>query len=55
MSDGGDTVRNLQTYFSPQSKHVLDWFHVMMRLTVIGQMRFPGMKVEGQATLLAAA
>jgi hypothetical protein len=38
LSDGGDTVRNLQTYLSPESEHVLDWFHVTMRLTVMGQM-----------------
>jgi hypothetical protein len=38
LSDGGDTVRNLQTNLSPESEHVLDWFHVTMRLTVMGQM-----------------
>ncbi len=37
MSDGGDTVRNLQTYLHPQGEHVLDWFHVTMRLTVMNQ------------------
>jgi hypothetical protein len=35
LSDGGDTVRQLQYYLSPQSEHVLDWFHVTMRLTVM--------------------
>jgi hypothetical protein len=39
LSDGGDTVRKLQMWLSPQSEHVLDWFHVTMRLTVMGQMR----------------
>ncbi|OLV15813.1 hypothetical protein BOO71_0013738 [Deinococcus marmoris] len=38
MSDGGDNVRNLQLYLSPNAEHVLDWFHVTMRLTVLGQM-----------------
>ena len=38
LSDGGDTVRNLQTYLSPESEHLLDWFHITMRLTVMGQM-----------------
>jgi hypothetical protein len=38
MSDGGDTVRDLQTYLSPESEHLLDWFHITMRLTVMGQM-----------------
>ena len=36
LSDGGDTVRDLQTYLSPESEHLLDWFHVTMRLTVMG-------------------
>lgn len=34
LSDGGDTVRNLQTYLHPSSAHVIDWFHVAMKLTV---------------------
>jgi hypothetical protein len=38
LSDGGDTVRGLQLYLSPQSEHVLDWFHITMRLTVMRQM-----------------
>lgn len=37
MSDGGDSVRNLQAYLHPFSEHVLDWFHVTMRLTVMQQ------------------
>lgn len=35
LSDGGDTVRDLQFYISPWSEHVLDWFHITMRLTVM--------------------
>lgn len=35
LSDGGDTVRDLQFYISPYSEHVLDWFHITMRLTVM--------------------
>ena len=38
MSDGGDTVRDLQYYLNPESEHILDWFHVTMRLTVMKQM-----------------
>jgi hypothetical protein len=38
LSDGGDTVRNLQLYLSPQAKHLLDWFHVTMRITSMQQM-----------------
>jgi hypothetical protein len=37
MSDGGDNVRNLPLYLHPASEHVLDWFHVAMRFTVLGQ------------------
>ena len=32
LSDGGDTVRDLQMRMSPQAEHVLDWFHVTERL-----------------------
>jgi hypothetical protein len=38
LSDGGDTMRDLQAYLSPESEHLLDWFHITMRLTVMGQM-----------------
>jgi hypothetical protein len=37
LSDGGDTVRNLQWYLSPEAEHLLDWFHITMRLTVLNQ------------------
>jgi hypothetical protein len=37
LSDGGDTVRDLQLYMSPEAEHLLDWFHVSMRLTVLQQ------------------
>ena len=43
LSDGGETVRNLPLNLHPQGEHVLDWFHVTMRLTVMGQM-MQGMK-----------
>lgn len=35
LSDGGDTVRNLQYYMSPVAEHILDWFHITMRMTVM--------------------
>ena len=38
FSDGGETVRNLPRYLNPESEHWLDWFHLTMRLTVMGQM-----------------
>ena len=37
MSDGGDTVRKLQLHMSPNAEHLLDWFHLSMRLTVMTQ------------------
>lgn len=37
LSDGGDTVRELQFYLSPYAEHILDWFHITMRLTVMNQ------------------
>ena len=48
LSDGGDTVRSLQHYLSPESEHLLDWFHITMRLTVMKQM------TKGVITELAA-
>src|SRR6185437_9681254 len=38
LSDGGDTVRELPQYLSPESEHRLDWFHITMRLTVMRQL-----------------
>jgi hypothetical protein len=38
LSDGGDTVRELQMYLHPEAEHVLDWFHLAMRVTTMGQM-----------------
>src|SRR6266540_7367204 len=37
LTDGGEDVRELPLYLNPQAEHVLDWFHVTMRLTVLGQ------------------
>jgi hypothetical protein len=36
-SDGGDTVRAMQEYLSPEAEFILDWFHITMRLTVLLQ------------------
>lgn len=38
LSDGGDTVKNLQKHIAPYSEHLLDWFHITMRITVLKQM-----------------
>jgi len=45
LTDGGDTVRDLTEGHSPQSSHILDWFHITMRLTVLSQMA-KGVSVE---------
>ncbi len=37
LSDGADNVRNLQYRMYPESEHVLDWFHLTMKLTVLNQ------------------
>lgn len=37
LSDGADNVCNLQQFLYPESEHLLDWFHVTMRLTVLNQ------------------
>jgi hypothetical protein len=50
LSDGGETMRNLQMYLNPLAEHLLDWFHVAMRLTVMGQMN-KGMRESESANL----
>ena len=37
LTDGGEEVRSLTERISPCSEHVLDWFHITMRITVLGQ------------------
>lgn len=37
LSDGAENVRDLQFIFHPEAEHVLDWFHITMRLTVLKQ------------------
>ena len=37
LSDGDDTLRTLQLEMSPQAIHILDWFHLTMKLTVLEQ------------------
>ena len=38
LSDGGDTVRDLQHDMAPNSEYLLDWFHITMKITVMKQM-----------------
>ena len=37
LTDGGDSVRALAGELSPGAAHYLDWFHIAMRLTGLGQ------------------
>src|SRR6266478_383121 len=37
LSDGNDTLRELQMEMSPTATHLLDWFHLSMKLRVLGQ------------------
>ena len=37
LTDGGDEVRALTERMTPEAEHVLDWFHIAMRLTVLEQ------------------
>ena len=37
LTDGGEEVRSLAFGISPCGEHVLDWFHIAMRITVLRQ------------------
>jgi hypothetical protein len=37
LSDGGDTVRELPMFLHLEAEHLLDWFHMAMRVTVMEQ------------------
>ena len=37
LTDGGEEIRALTEFVTPESEHVLDWFHITMRLTVLCQ------------------
>jgi hypothetical protein len=38
LTDGGEDIRDLPCYLNPQGEHLLDWFHITMRLTVMTNM-----------------
>src|SRR5437870_11109602 len=38
LTDGGEDVRDLPLYLNPRAEHLIDWFHITMRLTVMTQM-----------------
>ena len=37
LSDGGESVRELQLYLNPNAEHLLDCFHLAMRLALMQQ------------------
>jgi hypothetical protein len=37
FTDGGEDIRELPQFLNPEAEHILDWFHLKMRLTVLGQ------------------
>jgi hypothetical protein len=37
FSDGGADIREVQSYLNPEGEQYLDWFHITMRITVLGQ------------------
>jgi hypothetical protein len=37
LSDGEDSIRSLQRHLSPRAQHLLDWFHLPMRLQRLRQ------------------
>jgi len=57
FSDGDDTVRTLPDYLNPEAEHILDWFHITMRITVLQQCArgLPTSRVADAATDLAEA
>jgi hypothetical protein len=38
LTDGGEDVRDLPQFINPEAEHILDWFHITKRLTVMNQM-----------------
>ena len=49
LSDGGETVRNLQFYLHPDAESVLEWFHPTMKITVMKQMA-TGLRIRSKRT-----
>jgi hypothetical protein len=37
LSDGEDSIRSVQWHLGPRSQHLLDWFHLAIRLHVLRQ------------------
>jgi hypothetical protein len=52
LSDGNDSLRQLQCEMSPKATHIVDWYHLSMTLTVLGQY---GKGLVQRAAVLGAA
>jgi hypothetical protein len=35
LTDGGEDIRDIPCYLNAQAEHLLDWFHLTMRITVM--------------------
>ncbi len=53
LTDGAVDVRHLPRHLDPEAVHILDWFHVAMRFTVMDQMA-KSVRNAGQIGLAAA-
>ena len=38
LTDGGEDIRDLPLYLNAQAEHLLDWFHLTMRITIMAAM-----------------
>ncbi|MGH3402078.1 MAG: ISKra4 family transposase, partial [Streptosporangiaceae bacterium] len=38
LADGGEDIRDIPCYLNAQAGHLLDWFHITMRITVMANM-----------------
>ncbi len=54
LTDGEEDVRDLPLDLHPQAEHILDWFHVTMRLTTMTQMA-KGLPAENEIMSAAEA
>lgn len=46
FTDGAPMLRSLTAYLNPESTHILDWFHLTMRITVLNQYALGLTKVD---------
>ncbi len=54
LTDGGEDIRDLPRYLNPQAEHLLDWFHLTMRITVLTQLA-KGPRCAGTDPAVSAA